>query len=283
MTLIEYRNLFRQRLSDLYQQAEIDDVFKRCIQHYFSWSPIKIGLEPQYELVEKEAEQLHQALALLSQCTPLQYILGTTTFMGLDLKLSPAVLIPRPETEELGEWVLENHANEPLEVWDLCSGSGCIALGLKAQRDQWSVQGYELSEAAIEIAQTNAQENNLSVRFNQQDLLQWEITMEKVDLIVSNPPYVLPSEKKQMHSNVLDHEPDLALFVPEDDPLLFYREILWLASKQLHPKGKVYFEINPLLLQEMIALGKATGFAIAKVKKDIFGKDRFIQFSKHDD
>ena len=96
MTLIEYRNLFRQRLSDLYQQAEIDDVFKRCIRHYFSWSPIKIGLEPQYKLVEKEAEQLHQALALLSQCTPLQYILGTTTFMALDLKLSPAVLIPRP-------------------------------------------------------------------------------------------------------------------------------------------------------------------------------------------
>ncbi len=283
MTLIEYRNLFREQLSDLYQQAEIDDVFKRCIQQYFSWSAVKIGLEPHYELVEKEAEQLHQALALLSQGTPLQYILGITTFMGLDLKLSPAVLIPRPETEELGEWVLENHANVSLEVWDLCSGSGCIALGLKAQRDQWSVQGYELSEAAIEMAETNAQENNLSVSFNQQDVLQWEIIKEKVDLIVSNPPYVLPSEKKQMHINVLEHEPELALFVPEEEPLLFYREILWLASKQLNPKGKVYFEINPLLIKEMIALGKATGFAHAKVKKDIFGKDRFIQFSKHDD
>lgn len=283
MTLIEYRNLFREQLSDLYQQAEIDDVFKRCILHYFSWSAVKIGLEPHYELVEKEAEQLHQALGLLLQGTPLQYILGTTTFIGLDLKLSPAVLIPRPETEELAAWVLENHANVPLEVWDLCSGSGCIALGLKAQRDQWSVQGYELSEAAIEVAQTNAQENNLSVSFNQQDVLQWKLTGAKVDLIVSNPPYVLPSEKKQMHINVLEHEPELALFVPEEEPLLFYREILWLASKQLNPKGKVYFEINPLLIKEMIALGKATGFAIAKVKKDIFGKDRFIQFSKHDD
>ena len=283
MTLIEYRNLFREQLFDLYQQLEIDDVFKRCILHYFSWSAVKIGLEPHCELAEKEAEQLHQALGLLTQGIPLQYILGTTTFMGLDLKLSPAVLIPRPETEELAAWVIENHANEPFEVWDLCSGSGCIALGLKAQRDQWSVQGYELSEAAIEIAQTNAQENNLSVSFNQQDVLQWKLIGAKVDLIVSNPPYVLPSEKKQMHINVLEHEPELALFVPEEEPLLFYREILWLASKQLNPKGKVYFEINPLLIKEMIALGKATGFAIAKVKKDIFGKDRFIQFSKHDD
>jgi release factor glutamine methyltransferase len=282
MTLIEHRDYFRTQLSRHYQQAEIDDVFKRCILHYFSWSAVKIGLEPHYELAEKEAEQLHQALALLAQGTPLQYILGTTTFMGIDLKLTPAVLIPRPETEELLVWVLENHANEPHEVWDLCSGSGCIALGLKAQRDQWSIQGYELSEAAIEVAQINAQENNMSVSFEQQDVLQWEITKEKVDLIVSNPPYVLPSEKKKMHINVLEHEPELALFVPEEEPLLFYREILWLASKQLNPNGKVYFEINPLLITEMIALGKTTGFAHAKVKKDIFGKDRFIQFSNHD-
>ena len=283
MTLIEERNNFRAVLSRWYEQVEIDDIFKRCIEHYFSWSSIKIGLEPQYILSKEEATQLSQALHLLSRGTPLQYVLGTTAFMGLDLKVSPAVLIPRPETEELVEWILSNHPNTALRVWDLCSGSGCIALGLKAQREQWDIKGFELSEAAIEMARTNAANHYLSVSFVQQDVLQWQDSSEQVELMVSNPPYVLLSEKKLMHTNVLKYEPAMALFVSEEDPLLFYHEILLMATKQLHHQGKLYFEINPLLLQEMIDLGKKHGFAFAKVKKDIFGKERFIQFSKYDD
>lgn len=283
MTLIEERNKYRAVLGRWYEQVEIDDIFKRCIQHYFGWPSIKIGLEPQYFLSKGEATQLHHALNLLSRGTPLQYVLGTTTFMGLDLKVSPAVLIPRPETEELVEWILSNHPATSLKLWDLCSGSGCIALGLKAQREQWDIKGFELSEVAIEIARTNAANHHLSVSFVQQDILQWQETVEQVELMVSNPPYVLPSEKNQMHKNVLEFEPAMALFVPEKDPLLFYREILLIARKQLHPQGKLYFEINPLLVQEMISLGKKHGFSSATVKKDIFGKDRFIQFSKYDD
>ena len=283
MTLIEERNKYRAVLGRWYEQVEIDDIFKRCIHHYFGWPSIKIGLEPQYFLSKGEATQLHHALVLLSRGTPLQYVLGTTTFMGLDLKVSPAVLIPRPETEELVEWILSNHPATSLKLWDLCSGSGCIALGLKAQREQWDIKGFELSEAAIEIARTNAANHHLSVSFVQQDILQWQETVEQVELMVSNPPYVLPSEKNQMHKNVLEFEPAMALFVPEKDPLLFYREILLIARKQLHPQGKLYFEINPLLVQEMISLGKKHGFSSATVKKDIFGKDRFIQFSKYDD
>lgn len=283
MTLIEERNKYRAVLGRWYEQVEIDDIFKRCIQHYFGWPSIKIGLEPQYSLSKGEATQLHHALNLLSRGTPLQYVLGTTTFMGLDLKVSPAVLIPRPETEELVEWILSNHPATSLKLWDLCSGSGCIALGLKAQREQWDIKGFELSEAAIEIARTNAANHHLSVSFVQQDILQWQETVEQVELMVSNPPYVLPSEKNQMHKNVQEFEPAMALFVPEKDPLLFYREILLIARKQLHPQGKLYFEINPLLVQEMISLGKKHGFSSATVKKDIFGKDRFIQFSKYDD
>lgn len=282
MTLIEQRNYYRTVLDRWYQQVEIDDIFKRCIQHYFGWSSIKVGLEPQYKLSKEEKAQLQEVLNLLSQGTPLQYILGTTTFMGLDLKVSPAVLIPRPETEELVEWILSNHPNTSLKVWDLCSGSGCIALGLKAQRAQWEIKGFELSEAAIEMARTNAADHHLPVSFIPQDVLQWQDSVEQVELMVSNPPYVLPSEKKHMHNNVLEYEPLMALFVPEEDPLLFYREILLIATKQLHPQGKLYFEINPLLLEEMIELGKNHGFASATVKKDIFGKDRFIQFSKYD-
>ena len=192
--------------------------------------------------------------------------------MGLDLKVSPAVLIPRPETEELVEWILSNHPTTSLKLWDLCSGSGCIALGLKAQREQWDIKGFELSEAAIEIARTNAANHHLSVSFVQQDILQWQETVEQVELMVSNPPYVLPSEKNQMHKNVLEFEPAMALFVPEKDSLLFYREILLIARKQLHPQGKLYFEINPLLVQEMISLGKKHGFSSATVKKISLGK-----------
>ena len=283
MTLIEQRNYFRTVLNRWYQQVEIDDIFKRCIQHYFDWSSIKIGLEPHYILSKEEEAQIQQVLDLLSQGTPLQYVLGITTFMGIDLKVSPAVLIPRPETEELVEWILSNHPNASLEVWDLCSGSGCISLALKAQRAQWGIKGFELSEAAIKMAHTNAADHHLSVNFIQQDVLNWQNTAQQVELMVSNPPYVLPSEKLQMHINVLEHEPEMALFVPEEDPLLFYREIFLIALKQLHPHGKLYFEINPLLLEEMIELGKNHGFASATVKKDIFGKDRFIQFSKYDD
>ena len=283
MTLIEERNNYRSVLGRWYEQVEIDDIFKRCIQHFFGWSSIKIGLEPQCILSKEEATHLSQALHLLSRGTPLQYVLGITTFMGLDLKVSPAVLIPRPETEELVEWILAKHPATSLKLWDLCSGSGCVALGLKAQRQQWDIKGFELSEAAIEIACTNAANHHLSVSFVQQDVLQWQDTAEQVEIMVSNPPYVLPSEKKQMHTNVLEYEPAMALFVPEEDPLLFYREILLMATKQLHPQGKLYFEINPLLVQEMINLGKKHGFGFAKVKKDIFGKDRFIQFSKYDD
>jgi release factor glutamine methyltransferase len=283
MTLIEQRNSYRTVLDHWYQQVEIDDIFKRCIKHYFNWSPIKVGLEPHYKLSKEEETQLLQVLNLLSKGTPLQYIFGTTTFMGLDIKVGPAVLIPRPETEELVEWILSNHSNTSLKVWDLCSGSGCITLGLKAQREQWDIKGFELSEAAIEMARANATDHHLLVTFIQQDVLNWQDSVEQVGLMVSNPPYVLPSEKKQMHTNVLEYEPEMALFVPEEDPLLFYREILLIATKQLHPQGKLYFEINPLLLEEMIDLGKNHGFASATVKKDIFGKDRFIQFSKYDD
>lgn len=282
MTLIQFRNHFRELLAPLYSSQEIDDLFKRCIQHYFQWNSLKIGLEPQYELAREEAQQLHDALEQLNTATPLQYVLGEANFMGLNLVVNKGVLIPRPETEELVEWVLANHEEKSLKCWDLCSGSGSIALGLKVQRENWVIGGYELSEPALEVARNNAKRNSLDVSFYAQDILQWKAGDEQVDLIVSNPPYVLPSEKAQMHANVLKHEPGMALFVPQEDPLLFYRRILCLAITTLASNGALYFEINPLLVKEMIALGKASGFEVATVKKDIFGKDRFIQFSTHE-
>ncbi|MGB1971949.1 MAG: peptide chain release factor N(5)-glutamine methyltransferase [Flavobacteriaceae bacterium] len=280
MTLIEERTLFRLSLAELYVQGEIDDLFKRAIAHYFSWSATKIGLEPHYTLSAKEANVLQRLLKELQTGRPLQYCLGSTTFMGMHFNVSPAVLIPRPETEELVEWILASEQANCLTVWDLCTGSGCIALGLKAHRPAWHLTGFDVSNQALEVAKDNAKKHQLSVGFYPKDVLHWDSSSEKCDLIVANPPYVLPSEKKNMHRNVLDFEPELALFVPQEDPLVFYREILKIGKKDLSESGVIYFEINSLLSDDLIKMGNKIGFAKASIKKDIFGKKRFVKFSQ---
>ena len=279
MTLLEARNLFRTHLATLYVQAEIDAIFKGCIAHYFNWEPVKIGLSPHQLLQAEEESTLTQALGELEKATPLQYILGETQFCGLNIKVASGVLIPRPETETLVDWVVVEHSESPKTVIDLCTGTGCIALALAKQRPNWQLTGLDISDRALEIARGNSRLNALKVDWQQADVLQADFSLAPCDLIVSNPPYVLPSEKKQMHANVLQHEPDGALFVPEDDPLLFYTAILRSAIKALMPNGSVYFEINPLCLDALLAAGKKLGFAHAEVKKDIFEKNRFVKFS----
>lgn len=281
MRLIEQRDLFRSSLKKQYEVREIDDLFKRAIAHYFSWSSLKIGLEPQFLLSKDEEKQLDELRAELVIGRPFQYCIGTTHFMELELSVGPGVLIPRPETEELIEWVLSENANSEKKVWDICSGSGCIALALKKARPRWLIKGFDISNAALKIAQLNAKELKLNVLFEEGNVLDWKSFASPCDLIVANPPYVLPSEKGKMHSNVLDHEPELALFVPENDPLLFYRKIIEIASTKLAAEGSLYFEINPLFVDELIMLGKVHGFPFASVKKDIFGKDRFVKFSQY--
>lgn len=280
MRLIEQRNLFRSTLEKHYEVSEIDDLFKRAIVHYFSWSTLKIGLEPQYELSTEEERQLDELLTELTTGRPFQYCIGTAYFMELKLKVDPGVLIPRPETEELIEWVLSENDYAEQKVWDICSGSGCIALALKNSQPEWSITGFDISTAALSIARQNANELGLDVSFEEENVLEWKSNEIRCDLIVSNPPYVLPSEKARMHANVLEHEPGLALFVPEEDPLLFYRKIIEIASAKLAAGGGLYFEINPFLVDELIMLGKANGFPFSNVKKDIFGKDRFVKFSQ---
>ena len=279
MTLLEARNLFRTHLATLYVQEEIDAFFKCCIAHYFQWEPVKVGLSPHQRLQAEEEITLTKALVELEKATPLQYVLGETQFCGLSIKVASGVLIPRPETESLVDWVGEDHGESSKTVVDLCTGSGCIALALAKQHPNWQLAGLDISDRALEIARENSIHNGINVHWQLADVLQADFSIPRCDLIVSNPPYVLPSEKKQMHRNVLDHEPDLALFVPQADPLLFYRAILQNAKMALSPKGSVYFEINPLCLEALLALGKKLGFAHAEVKKDIFEKNRFIKFS----
>ena len=279
MTLLEARNLFRTKLTTLYVQEEIDAIFKGCIAHYFKWEPVKVGLSPHQLLQTEEERILTKALVELERATPLQYILGETEFCGLTIKVGPGVLIPRPETETLVDWVLDEHNETPKAVVDLCTGSGCIALALAKLRPNWQLTGFDVSDRALDISRENSRLNAIKVDWQQADVLETDFVLKSCDLIVPNPPYVLPVEKKQMHPNVLKHEPDSALFVPEDDPLLFYSAILRDAKKALTTNGCVYFEINPLCLEALLVTGKKLGFAHAEVKKDIFEKNRFVKFS----
>jgi release factor glutamine methyltransferase len=206
-----------------------------------------------------------------------QYVTGIADFYGLQLRVTPEVLIPRPETEELVEWILEETApGQELRVMDIGTGSGCIALALKHKRPEWTVTGYDLSEYALAIARENAEKLELDLSFLQGDALKPATFTAPYDIIVSNPPYIPPSEKDRMGASTLAHEPDMALFVPEEDPLLFYREIAGIAEARLEPGGHLFFETNEFNNEQVVELLKALGFASVEARQDIQGKWRMV-------
>ena len=203
---------------------------------------------------------------------PLQYILGETTFCNFKLKVNKHALIPRPETEELVDWILEEDFKSAL---DIGTGSGCIAIAL-ARYSNATVSAIDFSIDALELAKENALSHNVKVMFTKQDVFQLA-SVERVDLIVSNPPYVLNSEKDKMDLNVLNYEPHSALFVPDEDPLIFYKHIINLSSKSLTSEGKLFFEINENFSNELINILGQTGFVDIELKKDINDKDRMVK------
>ena len=213
----------------------------------------------------------------LKQFEPIQYILGETEFFGLKLKVNPDVLIPRPETEELVQWICETSWPPKSVILDVGTGSGCIALALKKQLRHTEMCALDVSERALQTAIENATKNGLEVHFIHADILQWsKKDWPLFDCIVSNPPYVRELDKKQMQPNVLEFEPETALFVSDDDPLIFYRETGHFAAHYLKPGGKLFFEINENLGDETCGLLKYIGFKNIKLRKDIHGKDRMI-------
>ena len=281
MTLIEFRSYFRAQLKDVYVLEECDDFLKRLIQAYFKWEPIKIGLDPNYRLSLVEEEKLKLALIELKKERPLQYILGTAYFLDLELEVNPAVLIPRPETEELVHWILSDEDKlNPLTILDIGTGSGCIAISLKKAAKQWNVAALDVSEQALKVAHRNANKNQVPIQFYLEDILDKKQWLIPLDIIVSNPPYVVPSEKEQMSSNVLEYEPDLALFVPEEDPLLFYKKIIEFAHQNLNPFGTLYFEINPIFVDELVTFFKNFTFDPVEVRNDYFNRPRMIKAIK---
>ena len=201
---------------------------------------------------------------------PIQYVFGHTDWMGLRLHVTPATLIPRPETAELVEWILSSCDQQiPLRIADIGTGSGCIAIALKKKCPIWQVQGIDISSEALEVAKMNAQENNVDIEWKRLDIL--SETSEQVDIIVSNPPYICNREKVDMDARVLDYEPHTALFVPDNDPLLFYRRIASIKIAR-----SIFFEINEAYSNEVCNMMQSLGYIDIQLKTDIYGKPRMV-------
>lgn len=285
MNLAALKTNFTSNLSGLYPSEEIQSFFNILSEKQLNLSRIEIALNPDRTISEAETAKFMQAIIRLKNHEPIQYIIGETEFYGLLFKVNKYTLIPRPETEELVEYIISEqklitHNSQPITILDIGTGSGCIAISLAKNLPKAKVSGLDISKGALKIAQQNAELNKVEVEFLQADILKTKPLPKQYDLIVSNPPYVRELEKKHMQQNVLKHEPDSALYVKDEDPLLFYRVISKLAKKHLKPKGKLFFEINEYLADDLTAFLKKEGFQNSEVKKDIFGKDRMIKCNK---
>jgi len=268
----------QSELQGLYPETEIRNFSYLIIEKITKFSKTEIVVNKNTLFSDEQSQFVENFILRLKKFEPIQYILGETEFYDLPFKVNESVLIPRPETEELVDWIkTENTDNETKSILDIGTGSGCIAISLKHIFPKVDVSAYDISEKALETAKINAKLNNVNIRFSIVDMLNPISTNEKWDIIVSNPPYVPEKEKLEIQPNVLNHEPHLALFVPDNDPLLFYRQIALFAKKQLSNKGKLYFEIHRDTAKDAVKLLSEMGFVNTELRKDISGNDRMIR------
>ncbi len=284
MTIKKYRQYFINSLEDLYSIEELQSIFYLLAEKLLHLSRIDITLQLDDTLTSDEEINFNQAIDRLKIYEPVQYILGETEFFGYPFLVNKQVLIPRPETEELVSWIIEDVDKKETTILDIGTGSGCIAISLAKKLNNAVVSAIDISNKAIEVAKKNALINNVNVEYSSVDVLNFEDKLvlqdkwkSKFDIIVSNPPYVRMQEKKLMQLNVIDHEPDIALFVEDDDPLLFYRRISELSRQYLKHNGTLYLEINEYLGVEMEKMLNEAGFKHVELKKDMFGKNRMIK------
>ena len=285
MRLKEVQNIFHEKLDAVYDKNEIDSFFFILSEHYYNVSRIQLAINPNCTIDNQE--NILNALEYLKQEQPIQYIIGKTEFYGLPFRVNKNVLIPRPETEELVEWVISKYKiqNSEFRILDIGTGSGCIAISLAKNLPNAKVYALDVSEEALKIAKQNAKLNNVNVEFLKEDILNYEESIFrdlKFDVIVSNPPYVREQEKVMMKSNVLNNEPHLALFVKDNNPLEFYDAITVFSTLNLKKGGMLFFEINEFLGDDMIHLLRSHNFSQIELKQDIFKKDRMIKGSKID-
>ena len=262
------------------KKEEVDCFFFILIESYYNVSRIQLAMDSDFGI--NDSEKILNALALLKQQKPIQYIIGETEFYGLPFKVNESVLIPRPETEELVEWVLSKvDKNKTIHILDIGTGSGCIAISLAKNLPNSKVYGLDVSAEALKTAKLNAESNKVHVEFIKADILEVESRRPKIDtnfdIIISNPPYVREQEKEFMNPNVLENEPHLALFVKDENPLLFYDAITQFATNNLAKEGELYFEINEYLGNAMIELLNDNNFKNIELKQDIYKKDRMIK------
>jgi release factor glutamine methyltransferase len=280
MKIKEYRTHFIQELTPIYDAGEAESFFYLILEDKHELKRIDLALNPDLVFSETEIQNWNAILEQLKKEIPVQYILGKTSFYGLYFDVNENVLIPRPETEELVDWILSKNRNveksSNLKILDIGTGSGCIAISLVKNLPNAQVFAIDVSEKALATAQKNAIRNETKVTFIQKDILVTEDLEQQFDIIVSNPPYVRNLEKEEIKKNVLDNEPHLALFVEDNDALIFYRKIAELAQKNLSANGQLYFEINQYLGSEMIDLLQNMNFKNIELRKDIYGNDRMI-------
>ena len=276
---------FWQSLTPLYDAGEAQAIVRTVLDVEYGMTLTDIICGKVNELSSDEERNLEEIIARLQNGEPVQYVLGEADFAGRTFHVEPGVLIPRPETAELCQWIEEDvsslEADERKQILDICTGSGCIAITLGLTIPNSEVTGWDISEDALRIAQGNVEMLKAgNVRIEYQNALMLPKTAETADIIVSNPPYICEKEKADMEKNVLEHEPSIALFVPDEDPLKFYRAIAEYASSALKPEGALYFEINPIYEKETREMLEELGFKDIETKEDAFGKKRMMKAKK---
>ena len=275
MLLKEYRTYFIEKLTPLYDVMEAESFFAIALEELKGWKRVDVALNPDAKLSDEEVSKWDAVLGEMELLKPIQYIFGHTYFYGLDFEVNENTLIPRPETEELVEWIIHESKNRgQVKILDIGTGSGCIAISLAKNLPDAQVFAIDVSDEALAVAKINAARNNVNVTFIQQDILAAQTLPEQFDIIVSNPPYVRNLEKAEIKQNVLDYEPHLALFVDDNDALIFYRKIALLAKANLPQNGKLYFEINQYLGKETLKMVEDLGFNNVVLRKDIYGNNR---------
>ncbi len=284
MNLKHFRVYFTEQLESIFPKTEIDTFFFLLIEEYLGLQRIDFTLQPTLEIPLEKYDLLNTALTRLQKEEPIQYILGKTEFYGYPFRVNENTLIPRPETEELVEWILnevkelglENNKQQ-LSILDIGTGTGCIPISLKKNLPSADVSAIDVSEEALKVAKENASLNKTEITFIHQNILQTENLSRQYDVIVSNPPYVRELEKVEIKNNVLENEPHSALFVDDDNPLIFYKKIADLAIKSLTKNGLLFFEINQYLGKETVDMLKRKGFTKVELRKDLFGNNRMIK------
>jgi len=279
MHLKEIKESFHSELDGQYGRDEVSHFFYLFMEEYLNLERFAMVLDPDIIITKDQEQPFFYGLSELKLGRPIQYIFGKTSFMDMEFDVNEHVLIPRPETEELVQWIISDYkaTQDKVKILDIGTGSGCIAIALAKNLPKTNVQGIDISENALQVAVSNAKKNNSVVSFYREDMRHMKLKETAYTIMVSNPPYVMEKEKAAMQKNVTDYEPKGALYVPDSDPLLFYKHVVEIAKTGLKNGGCLYLEINQDMGEDIKRLLEDANFSQIELRKDIFAKDRLVK------